>query len=836
MKRNSSPDNRIYLQSRVTNLNSSTLENMQGPQPRGARNSAGMRLHPVSNLPDVYRGIFKFGVFNAVQTTCFQAVTSGDKNIVSDACPGFNRCFVCTQDMPQVISDVVHVFALAPTGSGKTALFELGIIRMLDRSKSTGTRVKCVYVAPTKVLLSFPFSYFVDQYLAALCSERFQDWVTKFEPIGLKCCELTGDTVVFGRDTWGEAKNATIMSCEKWDSLTRNWHEHESTLSQIQLFLVDETTTQHRSGSQLNIIFKVHVLNESRGSTLEVVISRMKFRGSSIRFLLVSATVPNIEDVGHWIGSGFGNSESAQVFKWHMSMTPIVQFSDDYRPCQLTRHVVGIPRRNGWNDFQFGKALDSKLFSVLQQFSTGKPILVFCSTRKGELGRELWGFLISGMLILGVFDTAEKLMKDFGECEQKKLPLPWSHPPKVDHIFQDRRLSELASVGIGVHHAGITMDDRRATEHLYMKRFLRILIATSPSEMTFTSHEAAHMVVIKGVRLFQNNASKEYSDLDVMQMLGRAPSHARFFIIFIMIREGLNLVRGSLFVTDKTECVSSDKDGIAVILCESELEQKYRTLVQGKTVLESSLHINLAEHINSEIGLGTITDIESAKSWLRGSFLYQRMQKNPNYYSVGPVGQDRQTQGVDDVVMESVALLTKTHLVEHTEYGSDVGKLSLTQYGEIMSKYILTILKIMFQMEIILALQGRASLRDIKRYVEQKSAYFHSRMGSYIMIAHPTGSRTSSCELLKNGLDNQVFCKIFNVLKNDVEIRFPVKKVEKTQDKVFILAQAVLGGISLNSPEYKSADSQPHMEAFSVFKHMARISRGNDGFLIDGSF
>lgn len=113
-----------------------------------------------------------------------------------------------------------------------------------------------------------------------------------------------------------------------------------------------------------------------------------------------------------------------------MSMTPIVQFSDDYRPCQLTRHVVGIPRRNGWNDFQFGKALDSKLFSVLQQFSTGKPILVFCSTRKGELGRELWGFLISGMLILGVFDTAEKLMKDFGECEQKKLPLPWSHPPK----------------------------------------------------------------------------------------------------------------------------------------------------------------------------------------------------------------------------------------------------------------------------------------------------------------------------------------------------------------------------------------------------------------------
>ena len=30
------------------------------------------------------------------------------------------------------------------------------------------------------------------------------------------------------------------------------------------------------------------------------------------------------------------------------------------------------------------------------------------------------------------------------------------------------------------------------------------------------------MVIIKGVKTFQNNASVEYSDLDIMQMLGRA--------------------------------------------------------------------------------------------------------------------------------------------------------------------------------------------------------------------------------------------------------------------------------------------------------------------------
>jgi hypothetical protein len=35
---------------------------------------------------------------------------------------------------------------------------------------------------------------------------------------------------------------------------------------------------------------------------------------------------------------------------------------------------------------------------------------------------------------------------------------------------------------------------------------------------------AAHTVVIKGVKMFQNSKMVEYSDLDIMQMIGRAVS------------------------------------------------------------------------------------------------------------------------------------------------------------------------------------------------------------------------------------------------------------------------------------------------------------------------
>lgn len=117
---------------------------------------------------------------------------------------------------------------------------------------------------------------------------------------------------------------------------------------------------------------------------------------------------------------------------------------------------------------------------------------------------------------VGVFETAEKLMQDFSESEQKRSSLPWSHPTRLvlsytfditqvsvsrdqrlGHVFQDKRLNgriwplqnkilsrtlpltDLAAVGIGVHHAGISMEDRKATEQFYAKKVLRILVATS---------------------------------------------------------------------------------------------------------------------------------------------------------------------------------------------------------------------------------------------------------------------------------------------------------------------------------------------------------------------
>ena len=44
--------------------------------------------------------------------------------------------------------------------------------------------------------------------MKALCSERFTDWSAKFEPFGLKCKEVTGDSEL---DDYYELQNVHII-------------------------------------------------------------------------------------------------------------------------------------------------------------------------------------------------------------------------------------------------------------------------------------------------------------------------------------------------------------------------------------------------------------------------------------------------------------------------------------------------------------------------------------------------------------------------------------------------------------------------------------------------
>ncbi|KAI0306724.1 P-loop containing nucleoside triphosphate hydrolase protein, partial [Multifurca ochricompacta] len=659
-------------------------------------------------LADVYRNMFKFGVFNAMQSSCFDTIMKSGENVVSsDPTPLLPVCNISSQLRSHLLQSLSPLFT-APTGSGKTVLFELSIIHMLVNSSGRGDTEKCVYVAPTK----------------ALCAERIRDWTEKFGPVGIRCCELTGDTAQPSGSIWGDLKSANIMlGIEKWDSLTRSWSSHSQPLSKIQLFLIDE----------------VHILNELRGSTLEVVVSRMKARGSAMRFVAVSATVPNIDDVARWIASRYSNGAAA-TFR---------QFGEAYRPCQISRFVYGFPRGRNQNDFLFAQSLNYRLFPLLQQHSANKPILIFVSTRKGVLA------------------TAEQLMIDYHKAVDNSQTLPWSLPKKLQLYIHDSIcvIAELAAAGIGAHHAGLELSDKRSVEELFMNRVLRVVVATST--LAVGVNLPAHIVVIKDVRVFQNGISQEYSDLDIMQMMGRA-GRPQF-----------------------------DKEAVAIIMCESGLENKYRALGHGQTILESSLHTNLSEHLNSEVGLGTIKNMATAKEWLRNTFMYRRVVQNPERYMLK---EQEWQEGLDGMISKCFNDLKHAELL--TDVKGRPGELRSTEFGDIMSKFYIK----QATMALIMNLPVKATLREMVR-VRLTKLYYHS--------GHVTGKARNA----------RGFGRVYNTLREHEDIRFKIKRVEKTADKVFLLIQAVLGRIPLHTMEYKSGETNALFDSLIVFRHASRIGR-----------
>ena len=58
------------------------------------------------------------------------------------------------------------------------------------------------------LLFYISYTYIVAP-IKALCSERYTDWNDKFGPLGLTCCELTGDTEM---DDYFELQRANIIT------------------------------------------------------------------------------------------------------------------------------------------------------------------------------------------------------------------------------------------------------------------------------------------------------------------------------------------------------------------------------------------------------------------------------------------------------------------------------------------------------------------------------------------------------------------------------------------------------------------------------------------------
>lgn len=185
-----------------------------------------------------------------------------------------------------------NLVVTSPTASGKTIMSEIRIAETL------GKGLKSLVLTPLK----------------ALTEERMMDWTENTHSFSKKkVVPITGDYALTPKKR-EELQNADIIvaTSEMLDSKTRNYSNNEW-LHDVGLLVVDEA---HLIGSS------------SRGPRLESAVMRFSKLNPDCRIILMSATVPNKEDLVKWLNN-LTNHETQLV-------------TSNYRPCILNKTFVSF--------------------------------------------------------------------------------------------------------------------------------------------------------------------------------------------------------------------------------------------------------------------------------------------------------------------------------------------------------------------------------------------------------------------------------------------------------------------------------------------------------------
>ena len=124
-------------------------------------------------------------------------------------------------------------------------------------------------------------------------------------------------------------------------------------------------------------------------------------------------------------------------------------------------------------------------------------------------------------------------------------------------------------------------------------------------------------------------------------------------------------------------------------------KKKYELMVEGEQHIESQLQNSLIEHLNVEIVLRTVINMSTAISWLKSTFLYVRIKKNPQYYGLGLnksnlklTNENRIEQCLKDLCIRNIMDLMDVNLVEKRDFVQDPdAMLKPTMSGQLMARY-----------------------------------------------------------------------------------------------------------------------------------------------------
>ncbi|XP_054637611.1 activating signal cointegrator 1 complex subunit 3 isoform X1 [Dunckerocampus dactyliophorus] len=380
---------------------------------------------------------------------------------------------------------------------------------------------------------------------------------------------------------------------------------------------------------RLLILDEVHLLHEDRGPVLESLVARtirqVESTQSMIRILGLSATLPNYQDVATFL---------------HVNpYIGLFFFDSRFRPVPLGQTFVGV---KATNKIQQMHDMEEVCYDkVLEQVKAGHQVMVFVHARNATVRTAM-----------GLIEMAKNRGEtcffqpdhgpDYGQCE------------KQIQRSRNKQMKEMFPEGFGIHHAGMLRSDRNLMESMFSRGYLKVLVCTAT--LAWGVNLPAHAVIIKGTQIYdaKRGALVDLGILDVMQIFGRA-GRPQF-----------------------------DKYGEGTIITTHEKLSHYLTLLTQQNPIESQFLGSLADNLNAEIALGTVTNVDEGVKWLSYTYLYVRMRANPLAYGINYKAL-QMDPGLElyrkELVVESGRKLDKARMIrfeERTGYfnSTDLGRTS----------------------------------------------------------------------------------------------------------------------------------------------------------------
>lgn len=370
------------------------------------------------------------------------------------------------------------VLVAAPTGAGKTLVAEYAIEDAVKRGRRT------IYTAPIK----------------ALSNQKYRDFRADGIDVGL----MTGDVTIHPH------AQVLVMTTE---ILRNSIFENPRSLEPVEYVVFDE----------------VHFMDDvERGSVWE---ESLIFAPKDVRFVCLSATIPNAEELGAWLSEIRGRA------------TVVIQ--SNKRPVPL-HHRFWTARSGPFEADDLDRIRKRELESAGRPGKGARKKRLRDGGRGGDRdpSRAEWNVAPSAVPLLDELqgrDLLPVLVFSFSrkDCERlaranegrelltqaereamRELQDELLRAFSLDQGFLAGEIMSMARRGIGYHHAGMLPVHKEVVERMFTSGLIKMLFTTETFALGINM--PARTVVFQALRKFDGVGFDYLSTRDYMQMAGRA--------------------------------------------------------------------------------------------------------------------------------------------------------------------------------------------------------------------------------------------------------------------------------------------------------------------------